>query len=82
MEDKLNCIYRLTMLFQAAYRSNTLGLPKICPETSLNKIDSNILLSYLKSHHNLSRMVVAGVGVDHQVLVEYVTKYTNTCTFN
>uniref|UniRef100_A0A1B6GTY3 Mitochondrial-processing peptidase subunit alpha n=1 Tax=Cuerna arida TaxID=1464854 RepID=A0A1B6GTY3_9HEMI len=65
----------MDMVHSAAYRNNTLGLPKICPESSLSKIDSNTLLTYLKSHHTLSRMVVAGVGVEHQALVDYVTKY-------
>uniref|UniRef100_A0A1B6MP28 Mitochondrial-processing peptidase subunit alpha n=1 Tax=Graphocephala atropunctata TaxID=36148 RepID=A0A1B6MP28_9HEMI len=65
----------MDMVHSAAYRNNTLGLPKICPETSLSKIDPNTLLTYLKSHHTLSRMVVAGVGVEHKTLVDFVSKY-------
>ncbi|XP_054271218.1 mitochondrial-processing peptidase subunit alpha [Macrosteles quadrilineatus] len=65
----------MDMIHGAAYRSNTLGLPKICPESSLDKIDANVLMTYLKSHHTLSRMVVAGVGVDHQMLVDHVNRY-------
>lgn len=57
---------------QAAYRDNTLGLPKICPETNVQKIDKNILFTYLKHHYTPSRMVVAGVGIEHQALVDAV----------
>ena len=57
-------------LFQTAYRDNTLGLPKICPPENVMKIDQSILFTYLKQHHIPSRMVLAGVGVNHDDLVE------------
>lgn len=63
------------MLFQAAYRDNTLGLPKLCPPDNVSKIDRNVLYTYLSQHHVPSRMVVAGVGVDHNKLVEVVQKH-------
>lgn len=59
----------------AAYRGNTLGLPKLCPPENAEKIDRDVLLSFLRLHHTPSRMVVAGVGVDHDELVKYVEKY-------
>lgn len=59
----------------AAYRGNTLGLPKLCPQENTDKIDRDVLLSFLRLHHTPSRMVVAGVGVDHDELVKYVEKY-------
>lgn len=59
----------------AAYRGNTLGLPKLCPPENTDKIDRDVLLSFLQLHHTPSRMVVAGVGVDHDELVKYVEKY-------
>lgn len=59
----------------AAYRGNTLGLPKLCPLENAEKIDRNVLLSFLRLHHTPSRMVVAGVGVDHDELVRHVEKY-------
>lgn len=59
----------------AAYRGNTLGLPKLCPQENADKIDRDVLLSFLRLHHTPSRMVVAGVGVDHDELVKYVEKY-------
>lgn len=65
----------MDMIHGAAFRDNTLGLPKLCPETNADKIDRNMLLSYLKHHHTPKRMVVAGVGVDHDEFVRVVEKY-------
>lgn len=59
----------------AAYRGNTLGLPKLCPLENADKIDRDVLMAFLRLHHTPSRMVVAGVGVDHDELVKYVEKY-------
>lgn len=59
----------------AAYRDNTLGFPKLCLPENLDVIDRNVLLSFLQLHHTPSRMVVAGVGVDHDEFVKYVEKY-------
>ncbi|KAJ9583883.1 hypothetical protein L9F63_021775, partial [Diploptera punctata] len=65
----------MDMIHAAAYRDNTLGLPKICPEGNINVIDRNLLFTYLKHHYAPQRMVVAGVGIDHNALVESVQKY-------
>ncbi|ERL94085.1 hypothetical protein D910_11367 [Dendroctonus ponderosae] len=60
---------------EAAYRDNTLGLPKLCPSKNLDKIDREMLFLYLSQHYTPQRMVVAGVGVEHERLVEAVQKY-------
>ncbi|KAK4313571.1 hypothetical protein Pmani_015081 [Petrolisthes manimaculis] len=65
----------MEMIHAAAFRDNTLGLPKICPPENVLKIDQSMLFSYLRHHHTPSRMVVAGVGVDHDAFVEYAQKY-------
>ncbi|XP_049887195.1 mitochondrial-processing peptidase subunit alpha [Pectinophora gossypiella] len=65
----------MDMIHAAAYRGNTLGLPKICPKENVNKIDRGIILNFLKHHYTPDRMVVAAVGVDHEPFVEYVQKY-------
>lgn len=70
----------MDMIHAAAYRDNTLGLPKLCSDKNSAKIDRNMLLSYLKHHHTPSRMVVAGVGVDHDEFVKYVEKYFTSNT--
>ncbi|XP_061713892.1 mitochondrial-processing peptidase subunit alpha [Cydia pomonella] len=65
----------MDMIHSAAYKGNTLGLPKICPKENVNKIDRGIILNYLKNHYTPNRMVVAAVGVDHEPFVEFVQKY-------
>ena len=55
--------------FQAAYRGNTLGLPHRCPKESIQKIDKRVLYTYMKNFHTPERMVLAGVGVDHDKFV-------------
>ncbi|XP_078044447.1 mitochondrial-processing peptidase subunit alpha [Augochlora pura] len=65
----------MDMIHAAAYRSNTLGLPKICPEENVDYIDRKILFQYMKHHYTPNRMVVAGVGVEHEHLVSVVQKH-------
>jgi len=54
-----------------------LGLSKLCPIENVSKIDRRVLLTYLKNHYIPERIVIGGVGVDHQQLVESVQKYIN-----
>lgn len=63
------------MIHRAAYGERTLGLPKICPEENLDAITPGQMFNFLKNHHTPDRMVLAGVGVDHDQLVEYAQKY-------
>lgn len=65
----------MDMIHAAAYRDNTLGLPKLCPTTNASVIDRNMLLTYLKHHHTPKRMVVAGVGVQHDEFVKLVERH-------
>lgn len=60
---------------QAAFRGNTLGLPKICPEMSLPLIDQSMLYTYMKNYHTPERTVLAGVGVEHDTLVDLAREY-------
>ena len=60
---------------QAAYRENTLGLPKTCPAASVEHITRRHLHSYLSGHMTPRKMVVAGVGVKHQRLVDAVQRW-------
>ncbi|TMW39672.1 hypothetical protein DOY81_015248, partial [Sarcophaga bullata] len=52
----------MDMIHAAAYRENTLGLPKLCPQQNLDTINRGVLMNYLKYHHTPRRMVIAGVG--------------------
>jgi hypothetical protein len=48
------------LCLQAAYRGNTLGLPKICPRENINVIDRSTILNYISQYHSLDRIVLAG----------------------
>lgn len=63
-------LYYNFLTFQAAYRDNTLGLPKICPKENIDKIDTKSMYSFMKNFHDPSRMVLCGVGMEHDTLVE------------
>lgn len=63
------------MIHKAAYHDSTLGLPKMCPEENLNLITPAIMFNYLKHNHTPDKMVLAGVGVEHERLVEFAQKY-------
>ncbi|KAI8118961.1 hypothetical protein FF38_10215 [Lucilia cuprina] len=65
----------MDMIHAAAYRDNTLGLPKLCPPENLDAINRNVLMNYLKYHHTPERMVIAGVGVNHDELVRNVERF-------
>lgn len=57
-------------IHKAAYWNNTVGLPKICPtENAKGAITQATLLNYLSHYYTPQRMVLAGVGVDHDELV-------------
>lgn len=62
-------------VFQAAYRGNTVGLPRFCPVDNIDKIDKKVLHSYLRNYYCPERMVLAGVGIEHEQLVECAKKY-------
>ncbi|XP_017551085.1 mitochondrial-processing peptidase subunit alpha [Pygocentrus nattereri] len=63
------------MIHAAAYRGNTVGLPRYCPAENVDKIDRKLLHTYLRSYYCPERMVLAGVGIEHEQLVECARKY-------
>lgn len=67
----------MELIHAAAFRGNTLGLPKLCPEENIDKMSKELLYNYMKLYHDPSRIVLAGVGVDHDELVELAEKYMN-----
>ena len=60
----------LEAIHAAAFKNNTLGLPKMCPEENIDIISRKTLMSYLRNYHSPDRMVLAGVGIDHDHLVQ------------
>ncbi|ROL42547.1 Mitochondrial-processing peptidase subunit alpha [Anabarilius grahami] len=63
------------MIHAAAYRGNTVGLPRFCPANNVEKIDKRLLHKYLQSYYCPERMVLAGVGIEHEQLVQCARKY-------
>ncbi|XP_063172332.1 mitochondrial-processing peptidase subunit alpha-like isoform X2 [Candoia aspera] len=63
------------MIHAAAYRENTVGLNRFPPAENVEKIDRRVLHSYLRNYCTPSRMVLAGVGIEHEQLVECAHTY-------
>ncbi|TRY87319.1 hypothetical protein DNTS_034014 [Danionella cerebrum] len=63
------------MIHAAAYRGNTVGLARFCPAENVEKVDRKLLHRYLQSYYCPERMVLAGVGVEHQQLVDCAKKH-------
>lgn len=57
----------------AAYHNNTLGLPHHAPH-NLGNFTAESLTAHMKEFFVPSRMVVSGVGIDHDSLVKIVEK--------
>ncbi|EPB74372.1 peptidase, M16 family [Ancylostoma ceylanicum] len=62
-------------LHKAAFRDNTLGFSKYTSEKALSSITQQHVNSYISQYHAPERLVVAGVGVDHNELVAAVERY-------
>lgn len=52
-----------------------MGLNRFCPVENTDKINRDVLHSYLSSYYTPDRMVLAGVGIEHEHLVECARKY-------
>ena len=63
------------VLHSIAYGQKGLGNPLLCPEDRIGTIDELILRTSMKEWYRPERMVIAGVGMHHQELVELVDKY-------
>lgn len=63
------------VLHQAAYHKNTLGLPLFCPEDRLNKIGLNDIKDYHNKFYQPGGVVIAMVGVPHELAVKLAEKH-------
>ncbi|XP_066569127.1 mitochondrial-processing peptidase subunit alpha [Amia ocellicauda] len=63
------------MIHAAAFRGNTVGLPRFSPAENVEKIDKAVIHEYLRCYYSPERMVLAGVGVEHEQLVQCARKY-------
>lgn len=65
----------MLLFFKAAFRGNTLGLPKMCPEDNILSIDRNLIFTYLAHQCTPDQMVLAGSGMPHEQLVDLAKQY-------
>ncbi|CAH8668182.1 unnamed protein product [Heterobilharzia americana] len=63
------------LLHIAAYRNNTLGLPRYCPKQNVGKIAREDIIRFVAAQYRPERMVIAGVGIEHDSLVKAAEKY-------
>lgn len=83
LKFELDHIYRkpeqeqtlMELIHDAAFKSNTIGLPRLIPLDNVDKITREMLLQFIKTYHSPERAVLAGVGCDHDQLVEFAEKY-------
>uniref|UniRef100_A0A1I7T0T7 Mitochondrial-processing peptidase subunit alpha n=1 Tax=Caenorhabditis tropicalis TaxID=1561998 RepID=A0A1I7T0T7_9PELO len=64
-------------IHQAAFQNNTIGYPKFGLD-SLDKIRVSDVYGFLSRVHTPERMVVGGVGVDHDEFVSIISRYFDT----
>ncbi|WFD36937.1 mitochondrial processing peptidase [Malassezia cuniculi] len=63
------------LVHSAAYRDNTLGNPLLCPPESLEVLTTSNIRAYMDAWYRPERLVVAGVGMPHEQLVELASEH-------
>lgn len=66
--------FMLEMIHAAAYQGNTVGLPKFCPVENLESIDAQQLYTFMRHNYRPENMVLVGVGLEHEGLVDLANK--------
>jgi processing peptidase subunit alpha len=62
------------ILHSVAFKDNTLGMPLLCPEPQLDVLGEKEVKGFMKDWFKPERMVIAGVGMQHEELVELAEK--------
>lgn len=65
-------------IHQAAFQHNTIGFPKFTDTELTDKITERDVYGYMSRAHVPERMVIGGVGVDHEELVPSVSRHFAT----
>ena len=63
------------VLHTVAFRGNTLGMPLLCPEEQLSVLGEDEVRGFMRDWYRPERMVLAGVGMQHEELVELAERY-------
>ncbi|OCF57393.1 mitochondrial processing peptidase [Kwoniella mangroviensis CBS 10435] len=58
-----------------AFQNNTLGMPLLCPESQLPKLGEQEVRGFMSDWYKPERIVVAGIGMPHDQLVELSQKF-------
>lgn len=62
------------ILHSVAFKDNTLGMPLLCPESQLDVLGEKEVRGFMRDWFKPERMVVAGVGMQHEELVDLAQK--------
>ncbi|KAJ1675536.1 Mitochondrial-processing peptidase subunit alpha [Spiromyces aspiralis] len=62
------------IIHEAAYGGRSLGRPLLCPPRQLDVVCTNDLREYWRTWYRPERMVVAGIGVEHEEFVKLCTQ--------
>jgi processing peptidase subunit alpha len=71
-------LYLPEVLHEVAYSGQGLGNPVLCPENRIDLVDEQLLRKFRQQWYLPERMVLAGVGVPHEELVELANKHFAT----
>jgi processing peptidase subunit alpha len=63
------------VLHNVAYGGKILGNPLLCPDERVDTIDETVLRGCIKDWYRPERMVIAGIGMQHEELVELADKH-------
>lgn len=63
------------ILHTVAYRNSTLGMPLLCPESQLSVLGEKEVRGFMQDWYRPERMVVAGVGMAHEELVDLAEEH-------
>ncbi|RPD82277.1 hypothetical protein L226DRAFT_607430 [Lentinus tigrinus ALCF2SS1-7] len=63
------------ILHEVAYDSKGLGNSLLCPEDRIDVISKRMMEKYMNAWYRPERMVIAGAGMQHAQLVEYVDRH-------
>lgn len=68
------------LFHSVAYQNNTLGMPLLCPEERLDAITPETLRGFMQTWFRPERIVVAGVGMEHEELVRLAEQHFGSMT--
>jgi processing peptidase subunit alpha len=62
-------------LHVVGFKGNTLGNPLLCPYEKVEDVTCNMMKDVVEGYYRPDRMVVAGIGMEHDKMVQWATEY-------